>query len=207
LIDDGSRDGSDQVCCEYAEKDKRVRYVRFEENSGLPARRYNDGMRLATSPYFMYMFDDDFWYPHAMKTMHEAIMGKHSRCGMAYGLADYVDENSGVKKMGFGEHWNMVVLAKKNILGNLSVIVPRRTINSVGGYDEDVLFRRWCDWDLWLRIGAKFLVGRVPLSVGCVVHSSSDSVFKMVKLRDEDKVRIRKIQAMANRRVRLQGEL
>jgi glycosyltransferase involved in cell wall biosynthesis len=207
LIDDGSKDGSEKVCREYALKDARIRYVRFEENSGCPARRYNDGMKMAQSPYFMYMFDDDYLYPHAMQCLYEAKTKTFPQCGMVYGLADYVDAKTGEKKMGFGEPWNMEVLSNRNILGNLSVIVPRTTINTVGGYDENPILRRWCDWDLWKRIGMKFPVERVSVSVGCVMHSSPDSIYKTVRLSDDDTKKISEIQTIQCRHVRLQGEI
>ena len=68
LIDDGSTDGTEQVCREYEKLDSRIRLYRFEKNSGLPAKRYNDGMRLAQADYFMYMFDDDTLFPPPSRT-------------------------------------------------------------------------------------------------------------------------------------------
>jgi hypothetical protein len=126
---------------------------------------------------------------------------------MVYGVTDIVDRCSGGRLMGFGGPWDMNVMRKQNILGNLSVIVRRETVDSVGGYDEALVFRRNCDWDLWLRIGARFQVGRVNKSVGCSMARLSDSIGMRVGLSDKDWEEIRGIQARPDRRVRLQGEM
>lgn len=205
LLDDGSKDGTEAVCKEYAARDSRIRHVRFEENSGCPARRYNDGMKMASGLYFMFMFDDDFWYPDAMACLYEAQTRKFQGCGMTYGLVDMVDTRTGGKNPGFGLPWDMKVILERNIMGNLSVIVPRTTIDVLGGYDEDPKFKQKCDWDLWVRIGKRFQVGRIEKTVGCVMAAQPDAVGLTVP--SEDYAALRKIQETPGRHVRLQGEL
>ena len=57
LIDDGSTDDSGAVCDSYREMDPRVRVV-HQENGGVSAAR-NAGLRLAASPYIMFVDSDD----------------------------------------------------------------------------------------------------------------------------------------------------
>jgi glycosyltransferase involved in cell wall biosynthesis len=163
LIDDGSKDGSADVCREYAAKDSRIRYVRHDDNSGLPAKRYNEGMMMATADYFMFMFDDDFWYKHAIEDLYAEITGEHKNCGMVYGLTKICEGDHWYL---IGGEWNLEYLAHDNLLANLSVIVKREAINAVGGYDDDPVFRRVCDWDLWVRISRVMPVSRVAHIVG-----------------------------------------
>lgn len=207
LIDDGSKDGSADICREYAAKDKRIRLFRHEVNSGRSAQRYNEGMKAATTGYFTFMFDDDLWMPSAIETLYGAITGQHNGCGMVYGFTELVDTQTGKKYPDFGDAWSMAEIYKKNILGNLSVIVTRQAINSVGGYDESPLFRRCCDWDLWMRIGAKFPVARIPKMIGTSFVYNKDSVGMTVGLSNEDLSRIRAIQKRPDRVVQLQGEM
>lgn len=58
LIDDGSTDGSEKICDEYAEKDNRVR-VFHKGNEGLSAAR-NEGIDVSTAPYIMFVDSDDW---------------------------------------------------------------------------------------------------------------------------------------------------
>ena len=120
----------------------------FEKNSGLPAHRYNQGMSFARGRYFTFMFDDDLWHPHALQTLHDGIT-KYPECGMIYALVDYIltlDESH--SQYGFGREWSWKKLKEDNFLANNAVILKREVIDILGGYDEDPVMRRLCDWDL-----------------------------------------------------------
>lgn len=175
LIDDGSTDGTQAVCEQYAAKDTRIRLVRYERKSDLPSARYNAGMRMARGDYFMFMFDDDEWKPNAVADLYGAITGRFRECGMVYGMANLVNTSSG-KTFYYGYEWRMEELLRRNIVLNIAVIVKRDVVNAVGGYDESLALRRNCDWDLWLRIGGRYQVGRVDVLVGTAYSSYRDSL-------------------------------
>ena len=59
LVDDGSNDGSEKVCDQFAEEDKRI-IVIHQKNGGTSAAR-NTGLRVATGDYIMFMDNDDYW--------------------------------------------------------------------------------------------------------------------------------------------------
>jgi glycosyltransferase involved in cell wall biosynthesis len=200
LIDDGSVDGTESVCREYTEKDARVRHIRHERNcEGYTAKRYNEGMAFAKSDYFMFMFDDDMWFPNAIADLYGAITGEHRDCGMVYGLASFQDDGARI----LGSEWNLEMLKHGNFLGNLAVIVKREVINAVGGYDEDEVFRRMCDWDLWLRIGLAYPVARIPVVVG-ELSKQTDGIESTIPL---DYRGMRNIQRRPNRELPLKGKL
>ena len=201
LIDDGSRDGSEAVCRKYAAQDSRIRFIRHDDNSGCcPAIRYNEGMALAKSDYFMFMFDDDIWFPNAITDLYGAITGEHKDCGMVYGLALLRAELANIL---IGGDWKLECLKYENLLANLAVIVKREVINAVGGYDESQVFRRMCDWDLWLRIGMAYSVARIPLVVG-EISKQPDGIEATVPL---DYKGMRNIQRRQNRELSLKGNL
>jgi ADP-heptose:LPS heptosyltransferase/glycosyltransferase involved in cell wall biosynthesis len=205
LIDDGSKDGSHVTCKEYAEKDNRIKFFRFDVNSGIPAKRYNDGITFSTAPYITFMFDDDKWYPNAIQYLYDAITGDCSDCGFIYGLTNYMNVKTGAPlQLNFGAEWSWDLIDKQNFLCNNSVIVKRDVINDVGGYDESPIMRRLCDWDLWWRIGRKYKVKRILKLIGEVHAFHDDSIGVMVPY---DFPAIRALQASENRFVRLQGEL
>ena len=209
LMDDASTDGTEEVCREYAARDSRVKLFRAKRNSGCPAKRYNDGMRLAKSDLFMFMFDDDLLYPDAVRFLLEAMDGEHKDCGMVYGLTNYVEVERNFQLLVGGE-WNLHDLKKDNdfcLFLNLSVIVKRGVIDAVGGYDESPLFRRTNDWDLWVRIGDRYKVARVTRLVGKVFQGYGDSIGKTVAVTDEDRRLMAEVQAMPGRKVRLMGEM
>ena len=57
LIDDGSSDNSSMICREYEARDKRIRYIR-QENQGIAASR-NRGLELARGEYVCFWDQDD----------------------------------------------------------------------------------------------------------------------------------------------------
>jgi glycosyltransferase involved in cell wall biosynthesis len=57
LVDDGSTDGSDIICDEYAKKDNRIRVI-HKENGGIGKAR-NAGVEVATGEYLAFIDSDD----------------------------------------------------------------------------------------------------------------------------------------------------
>lgn len=67
LIDDGSQDGSGDLCDAYAEKDERV-HVIHKENGGVSAAR-NLAMKIARGTYLQFADSDDWITPDATKLL------------------------------------------------------------------------------------------------------------------------------------------
>lgn len=71
LVDDGSTDGSDEICREYSKKDDRVVFIR-QENSGVVEAR-NNGIRNAHGKYIAFVDSDDYielnMYENLLKKM------------------------------------------------------------------------------------------------------------------------------------------
>lgn len=205
LIDDGSNDGTVDVCREYADKDKRIKFYRFDDNSGTPAVRYNDGIEMSSGEYITFMFDDDKWYPDALKHLYDGIKDESDNVGMVYGLVNYMNVKTGTPlALNFGEVWSWELIDQRNFLCNNAVITKRDVINDVGGYDEDPIMKRLCDWDLWWRIGKKYSVKRITKLIGEVYAFHKDSIGVTIEM---DFPAIKALQTKAGRIVRLQNEL
>ena len=77
LVDDGSTDGSPQICNSYAAADPRVRVI-HQENRGLSAAR-NVGIRAAKGDNILLADSDDFWpEPDMLQHLEELIEEKHA---------------------------------------------------------------------------------------------------------------------------------
>lgn len=71
LIDDGSRDGSTDLCRRLAEKDSRVRFI-SQKNGGICAAR-NTGLAQARGRYIGFCDDDDRYLSGALQTAKRMI--------------------------------------------------------------------------------------------------------------------------------------
>lgn len=69
LIDDGSGDGSGQICDAYALKDERIR-VHHIQNHGVSFAR-NTGLDLARGEYILFLDSDDLWEPELLLTLEQ----------------------------------------------------------------------------------------------------------------------------------------
>ena len=76
LIDDGSTDGSEEICDRFAKKDNRI-ICCHQNNAGVSAAR-NKGIELATGDYYHFPDSDDYLEPDA----YEYLLGviNHNRC-------------------------------------------------------------------------------------------------------------------------------
>lgn len=78
LVNDGSSDGSLEVCRELERGDERIR-VLTQENQGLSAAR-NAGVRMARGEYISFVDSDDLIYPDMIANLRSG-MDEMRRCG------------------------------------------------------------------------------------------------------------------------------
>lgn len=72
LIDDGSTDGSGEICDRYAALDSRVRVI-HQKNGGAAAAK-NAGLRLATGEYLAFADSDDYLEPDAYGFLMKVLL-------------------------------------------------------------------------------------------------------------------------------------
>ena len=202
IIDDGSSDGTEEVVREAALRDDRIVYVRHERNSGLPAVRTNEGILRARGKAIAFLFDDNFYEPDFLTSAWKALNETE---------ADVVCTKvkmimPGAESLYLGR-WPLTLELMRNLntIPNGGVLVRRSFFDEVGLYDPHILFRRTCDWDLWVRglaLGAKFHyldvvaateLGVVsPTSIGNTVQA--DWKFVYGAMQDPKRLRDRTVQ-------------
>ena len=95
LVDDGSRDGSGQICDDYAGREARIRVI-HQENQGLgPAR--NAGVRQASGDYVVFVDSDDYVAEDYLEYLAELV--ERYQVKLAVTGAALVWEKGGTKRV------------------------------------------------------------------------------------------------------------
>ena len=92
VVNDGSTDNSLAIIQEYAKKDKRIKVVNMDKNSGAAAAR-NEGIKHISGQYTLFVDSDDFMLPPMLEKMYNQAQLYNLDVVMA--LAWAVDEPSG----------------------------------------------------------------------------------------------------------------
>ena len=72
ISDDGSTDGSEKICRDYAARDPRIRYIRQPKTLGI-SRNMTFLLGEGKGEYFMWAADDDLWHCDFIATLHTAL--------------------------------------------------------------------------------------------------------------------------------------
>lgn len=82
ISDNGSSDGTEAVCREYAARDARIRYVRWNEDRG-GAANFAYVLDEARGEYFMWAAHDDRWHVDYIKFM-SAVLDSDEDVGLVF---------------------------------------------------------------------------------------------------------------------------
>lgn len=83
LVDDGSSDGSEKICDDYAEKDKRIRVI-HQKNAGV-AKARNAGLDVANGVFIGFVDADDYIESNMYETLYNHICdakAEIAQCGL-----------------------------------------------------------------------------------------------------------------------------
>jgi glycosyltransferase involved in cell wall biosynthesis len=153
VVDDHSTDDTGRVAA--ALGDDRIRVVRSERPSGAAVAR-NLGSERATGRWIAFLDDDDLWAPDKLSQQVEALLGS----GRSWAYSGAVFINSAGKIRGGAPPPSpdevIALLPRHNPIpaAASNIIVATDVVAEVGGFDVGLM--HMTDWDLWLRIAARW---------------------------------------------------
>ena len=153
VVDDGSTDGSEEICDSYAERDGRISVI-HKENGGLASAR-NAGIDLAHGEYIGFVDSDDFIEPFMYEKLLKALL-KHS-CEIAVCGINYVFDDG-------------TVIPKANL-------EPERIFDFQQAITEMNTFRLF-DMGAWSKLYSRRLFDDIRFPIGKL----SEDFFIMYKL-------------------------
>ena len=155
IINDGSTDHSYGIIQEYATKDKRIKLIQKEKNSGL-IDCLNLGLSLARGKYIARMDADDISYSSRFQ-LQKDFLDNHPEIGLV-GSNIHVINSSGKKVSNFINNPNLPktpeqiywALCFSCCINHPSIMARLDLMKSAGGYSKKSLYAE--DYDLWARM-------------------------------------------------------
>ena len=73
IVNDGSKDITDEICQGYARCNNHIKYISFAENKGTNAAR-NAAIMTATGDYCIILDNDDYFDDNALLTINQTVI-------------------------------------------------------------------------------------------------------------------------------------
>lgn len=140
VIDDGSSDQSEPVVRDFMSR-LPIAFTKLQHNHGAPFAR-NEGAKLTTSPFLLFLDADAALVPHALETFSKTLRN-HPEADVAYSNFLW-----GTKRFR-GRPFDAEELKRRNYIHTSSLV--RR--GAFPGFDESL--KKFQDWDVWLTMSER----------------------------------------------------
>ncbi len=191
IVDNGSTDNTREVVREYAAKDQRVKLVEYNRN--VIAESLNVGVNHARGKYIAQLDSDDEYLPHTLAKMTEAL-DAHPTWGLAISYYELMDEQgNSLPEFGIVKHerYNRNNILRRDGAGALRCW-HRSVMLEFGGFDTVHLGHYGEDYDLVLKCGEKYEVGRVhEVCYRYRRHGDNTDVLRDPEMKIENKTKAR----------------
>ena len=107
ISDNASTDGTAEICRDYASRDKRIRYLRVEENRGV-TWNFRRVLEVAEGKYFKWAAHDDECYPTMLRRCVEVMDQADSSVMLVYPRFEFIDEAGAVIMTKVDPNWDRV---------------------------------------------------------------------------------------------------
>jgi teichuronic acid biosynthesis glycosyltransferase TuaG len=153
IVDDCSSDNTAAIICEYAKKDKRIKFLQNNKNLGCAESR-NRAVAMCGGEYVAFIDSDDIWKSEKLSLELEAL--SKLGCDAAYTAYEMIDnDGSLIKKRLVPNTATINALLKENFICFSSVLV-KADIAKSHLMSSDFFHEDYCYLLSLLNDGAKF---------------------------------------------------
>jgi GT2 family glycosyltransferase len=182
VVDDGSRPGVVRDIVRQVDPKGRVEVFEHTDRLGL-CGNWNRALNAARGELIHLLHQDDYVMPGFYARLGDGFQ-RRPDIGMAFCRARLVNAEDRRLKTTSQLRWTSGVLsqwlpriAERQRVQTPSVIVARRTYESLGGYRPDLQLA--VDWEMWVRIAASFPVWYEPRSLAVYRRHASNETSRL----------------------------
>lgn len=162
IVDDGSTDGTEKVVAGY--DDLRIKYIRWETNSGGSGRPRRYGVSVAQGRYVAQLDADRYWLNTKKLSLQVAFLEQNPNYVIVGTMAQTGD---GYRiRLPSTDAEIRGKLLQQNCFIHSSVMYRRDTVLQTGNYEiisDDHRSGYSNDYDLWLRLGLLGMLHNLPI--------------------------------------------
>jgi len=145
VVDDASTDNTEQLIKDLSPK---IKYFKRKKSRGRQAIVKNKGIRESKGEYLAFLDSDNTYRPdHLMVLVKQLEMNKD--LDVVYG--DRMIHYQGKSSIGYFKDYDLSNFYDRNFIDTSDAMIRREVMYYVGGWDER--YKRFADWNLFLRIG------------------------------------------------------
>ena len=160
VIDDASTDNTVGAVNEWlqAHASVNLQLLCQEQNRG-PAAARNRGIAAARGEWIAFLDGDDGWLPNKLSAQIQCLRENTDLRLLSGSVIPFESEAPSISApVGTPcERLDLERLVPINIIATSTAVLSREAFDAVGGFDEQ--FRGPEDYDLWLRVAARYPVG------------------------------------------------
>jgi glycosyltransferase involved in cell wall biosynthesis len=173
VVDDESTDATPDVAASFGD---RISYLRQANRREGAAR--NAGAQRGMGTYFAFLDSDDYWLPGKLAADLERF-AQPDQPALVYSRGRNVDPSDhliGERRLHTPQGDVFWPLAREAFIPMSTVAVRADAFKTCGGFVEDRDLSGTADWELWLRLAARWPVGFVDRVGTCIrVHERNMS--------------------------------
>lgn len=170
VVDDESTDDTRAVVARFGE---RVQYL-WQRNAREGAAR-NFGAARARGAFLAFLDSDDYYLPGKLAG-DLARLGAADQPALVYSRAFNVDEHDhplGARQLRAPEGDIFWALARENCIPMSTAILRASAFRELGGFGESRALSGTADWELWMRLAARWRVGFAEQRATCIRVTSN----------------------------------
>ncbi len=151
IMDDGSEDGTKDMVNSF--KDHRIFY-NWQKNTGGPAGPRNNGIKIAKGDWIAFLDDDDAWTENKLNEVSRQINNKNDLIYHDYSkvFADRNSEKELIKSKYLKNPKIIDLILNGNVIGVSTVVVRKKLLLKINGFNEDIKMAPCADYNTWLKI-------------------------------------------------------
>tara|TARA_B110000211_G_C14090667_1_gene558865 strand:+ start:124 stop:1047 length:924 start_codon:yes stop_codon:yes gene_type:complete len=199
LVNDGSKDGSEQLINTLAENNSNIKGF-HKQNGGVAAAR-NYGIERANGELVAFCDQDDFWLP--TKLSKQVPLFENPKVGLVYcgAIADYAHLNK-QDKPSFERKYRGDVfdkLIQVNMFTCCTAIARKSLLQETQAFDDERSLMGVDDWLAWLKLSLVCELDFVPEHLAIHVFHGDNYSSNEEKMHAAELVCLNKIQPMAEK--------